>query len=132
MTSGMSISKRSTGRVQYLGLRSKIEQSLAAGHSRLAVHGDFVEKGRLTLSYNRFCYYVNLYSSHCFLEKQGTNSSISNDQQLKSSVPASGSSPVALRSARPMANNTGLNTDSDKFMHPNTVTDEELSEKLIG
>lgn len=68
MTSKIKPSQRGKGRVEYLGLVKEIEQNLLAGHTRRAVHDHLTSDGRMTISYQRFCHYVTLYSPHCSLK----------------------------------------------------------------
>nr|WP_275406860.1 TraK family protein [Desulfovibrio sp. JC010] len=127
MTSKIKPSQRGKGRVEYLGLVKEIEQNLLAGHTRRAIHDHLRSGGRMTISYQRFCHYVALYSPHCLPADTATTSSpaITGTPAVRTvSVPL-----VPLNGGGPHA---GPTDENPAFVHENKVTEKELKEDLIG
>ncbi|WP_342626821.1 TraK family protein [Maridesulfovibrio salexigens] len=126
MTSKIKPSQRGKGRVEYLGLVKEIEQNLLAGHTRKAVHDHLTSDGRMTISYQRFCHYVALYSPHC------SPASMTNTQ-----APAITGTPAVRTVSAPLVplNGGGPHAGHPEndlaFIHEKNVTDEKLDE-LIG
>lgn len=64
--------KWGSARVQFISLQDDIERMLAAGHPKMVIYREFLSQEKITMSYCRFCEFIDQRFDQRFTNKRST------------------------------------------------------------